>query len=199
MCVGHFNDYISSFLTRRHDPRGQFEDTGKVEIDLWEHVDEREDVEGVEVSDGNIKRETIDIKENFTISDETQETECRDVCAQHNQSEHLGLGTVMTSNIIKVPGQTQVEDISVTDNVSTSNEIQVTENGMFEEIDILEHVQSYSGKMYSCDQYDFSTSTIITLYLHKRKQYEDSRYICDQCDYTTNHMYYLNQCKQIKH
>ena len=35
----NFNDYISSFLTRRHNPRGQFEDTKDEEIDPLEDVD----------------------------------------------------------------------------------------------------------------------------------------------------------------
>ena len=78
MYGGHFNDYISSFLTRSHNPRAQFEDTKEEEIDHWEDVDEK--YEG-ELSGVNCKEEIIDIKDNPIIIDETGDNEYRDGCA----------------------------------------------------------------------------------------------------------------------
>ena len=203
MCVLHFNDYISSFLTRRHNPRGQFEDTKDEEIELWEDVDEMEDVVGVE-------EETIDIKENLIITDEARENKyCCEQCdytttsieslTQHMKPKHEGLDTVMPSDIINLPDQTQRENISVTNDESTRNEIQGIEHGLFEEIDFLEHVQSYSGEMYSCDKCDFNTSTTKTLYRHKRTKHEEASFNCDECDYIGSQQGNLTQHKKSKH
>ena len=60
---------------RRLDPRGQFKDTKAEEIDLWEDVDDKEDVVGVEEFDIIGKEETIDIKENLIITDEARDFE----------------------------------------------------------------------------------------------------------------------------
>ena len=47
-------------LDPRLDPRGQFEDIE--EIDLWQNVDEKEDMVGGEEFDLTVKEETIDIE-----------------------------------------------------------------------------------------------------------------------------------------
>ena len=81
MYGGHFNDYISSFLTRRHDPRGQFEDTKDEEIDPLEDVDKKVDVVGVEELGVICKEETIEIKDNVIITDEARDSEyCCERC-----------------------------------------------------------------------------------------------------------------------
>ena len=141
MYVGHFNGYISSFLTRRHNPRGQFEDTKDEEIDLWEDVDEKEDVVGVEEFDVIFKEENIDIKENLIITDEARNIEyCCEQCdytttlieflTEHKNDKHKGLNTVISSNIINLPDQTQRENIAVTNDMSTRNDLQKRELGV---------------------------------------------------------------------
>ena len=75
MYRGHFNGHISSFLTRRHNPRGHFEDTKDEKIDLWE------DVVGVEEFDEICKEDSIDIKENLIIADDIRDMEyCCEQC-----------------------------------------------------------------------------------------------------------------------
>jgi len=60
---------------RRHDSRGQFEDTRKDEIDLWEDVDGIKVVERVELSGVDYKKEILDIKDSLMINDETEYTD----------------------------------------------------------------------------------------------------------------------------
>ena len=162
MYGSHFNGYTSSFLTRRHDTRGYFEDTRKEEIDLSEYVDEKKDVEIVELSGVDFKEEILDIKDNLIINDETG---CRDDClsqslryfnsvmedvtyccercdftttvsetlTQHMVAKHQGMSEFVTSDVTNICDQTQVEKL--TNDSSIINEIKGTENGVFEEID----------------------------------------------------------------
>ena len=194
MYGGHSNGYISSFLTRRHNPRGQFEDTKDEEIDLWEDVDEKEDVVGVEEFDVINKEETIDIKDNLITTDEARDNEYTfEQCdyttniiesqTQHIKSKHQGLSTVKCDNMKNLPDLMENEKISVTNDVNTRNDFQGTELGVLEDIDYLEHIQSYSGEMYSCDQCDFNTGTTKLLYRHKRMKHEDASFECDECDH----------------
>ena len=142
---------------RRLDPRGQFKDTKAEEIDLWEDVDEKEDMVRGEEFDIIGKEETIDIKENLIIIEKTQDIEYScEQCdykttniesrTQHMMTKHQGLSTMMCSNILNLPDPTQSGNDTVTTNVSSRNDLQGTELGWLEEIDFLEHIQSYSGK-----------------------------------------------------
>ena len=220
MYVGHFNGYISSFLTRRHNTRAQFQDTKDEEIHLREDLDEN--YEG-ELYGVNYKEEIIDIKDNPIIIEETGDNECRDGCAslslmedvtysceqcdymttvnitltQHIESNHQGLGKVVNSDIKRICDQTQREDIIHDSNID--NEIQDTELGVFGEIDFLEHIQSYSGKMYSCGQCNFNSSYQHCLIRHKKSKHEGVVYCCDQCDFITPHSSNLKVHKKAKH
>ena len=62
-------------------------------------------------------------------------------------TEHQVLSTMMCSNILNLPDPTQSENDTVTTNVSSRNDLQGTELGWLEEIDFLENIHSYSGKM----------------------------------------------------
>ena len=84
MYGGHFIGHISLFLTRRHNPRGQFEDTKDEEIDLWEDVDEKEDVVGLEEFYELYKEEKIDIKDNLIITFNSVITQILSLNLEHN-------------------------------------------------------------------------------------------------------------------
>ena len=200
----------TSSEVRRLDPRGQFKDTKVEEINLWEDVDEKEDVVGVEEFDIIGKEETIDIKENLIIIDEAQDIEYScEQCdykttniesrTQHMMTKHQGLSTMMCSNILNLPDPTQSGDDTVNTDVSSRNDLQGTELGLLEEIDFLEHIQSYSGKMYSCGQCNFNSSYQHCLIRHKKSKHEGVVYCCDQCDFITPHSSNLKVHKKAKH
>ena len=60
---------------RRLNPRCQFEDIKAEEIDIWEDVDEKEDVVRVKEFDIIGNKDTLDIKENHIIIEETRDIE----------------------------------------------------------------------------------------------------------------------------
>ena len=79
------------------------------------------------------------------------------------------------------------------------NNIQKTEPGLFKEIKSLEHVQLYSGNMYSCDQCDFNASTTMILYKHKRTKHEGTSFSLEESDHDGSQQCHLtHQEKQTQ-
>ena len=175
-------------------------------------MDEEEDVIRVEEFDVFHREEIIDIKDNLINTDEARDidysckqcdytTTVMESLTQHIKSKHQALSTVKYDNLKNSKDLQQKKKISVTNDVSTINDFQGLELGVYGEIDYLEQIQSYSGEMYSCDQCDFNTGTTKILYRHKRTKHEDGGvvYNCDKCDYSANCSYNLDRYKNIKH
>ena len=114
-------------------------------------------------------------------------------------TKHQGLSTMMCSNILNLPDPTQSGDDTVNTEVSSRNDLQGTELGLLEEIDILEHIQSYSGKKYSCDQCNFNSSYQQSLIQHKNAKHLGIKYVCDQSNSSTKYKTNLIRHKKTNH
>ena len=170
-------------------------------------MDEKKDVERVELSGGDYKEDILDSKDNLIISDETR---CRDdclspsLCSEYSYNsimedvaKHQGMSKYVICDITKISDQTQIENMTNDSDIITKSKD--TENGVFEVIDFLEHIQSYNGKMYSCNHCDFSSSQLRYLKVHKESKHEGVRYRCDQCDFSASYLRNLKEHKKSKH